>query len=504
MKLCVGVITFNRLESLSKLVSQIKSLTACEFDLVIAEGGGTDNTVQWCLENGLRVITGPNLGIARSKNSILYYFLNHTDCDQVVILEDDCRVWERGWEQEWMLACKAWEHVNWPLSPTQEYEYGCNTPGSPIRTNWFGGHCTITSRGALEKVGYLDPRFIGYGGEHAEWTWRFYRLLVEQWKEPCDRNKTVPCLSSHVGVEFKDSLFDKEIYKKNMALMYELMEKDATIYRDPWRNDTEREDFQANITRAVQLKVENAGVAGMRCPLCSGLGSKIGEKDGVHVRQCCGVMLSWSWESEAAYESFYADGQTYHVDQQIKEGQKAYWERDGELVAASLLRLEWIRQLRPMGRTIVDIGAGTGAFVHAAGLKGYTAIGIDPNGQMCKEAAVRGRKIKKGTWKDIDWQYDIVALIDVFEHLTRPKECLERIKQHIAPGGVVYVEMPEAGCRQNIEQKLDWKHVRPQQHLALYSDHAARQMFYIAGYQVEFSLRPFQGALGKIVYGLSV
>lgn len=503
MKLFIGILTFNRLDSLQKLVGQVKSLTAAEFELVIAEGGGTDGTLKWCLDNGLRVITGPNKGIARSKNTLLYYFLHHTDCDQIIILEDDCRIWEKGWEQEWMLACKTWDHVNWPLCPTNEYEFGANTPGSPIRTNWFGGHCTITSRVALESVGYMDPRFVGYGGEHAEWTWRFYELLKEQWGEPATKNKTVPCLNSHVGVEFKDSLFNKDMYKKNMALMYELQQRDKSIYRDPWIDEEEKAEFLALIERALKLKVEEGGIAGQRCPICRGIGSPVGEKDGVQIRQCCGTLLAWAWHSEEEYENFYVDDSTYHTHQQVAEGQPSYWDRDAELVAASFQRLAWLEMLRPKARTLMDIGAGTGALVYAATLKQWIALGIEPNAEMCKEAFKRGRKLTRGTWRDLNWRYEIITLVDVFEHLTRPKECLEHLRDVLEPGGLLYIEMPEAGCPQHHAAGLKWKHIRPKQHLALYTDTAARQMFYICGLRVEFSLRPRQGTLGKIAYGLT-
>jgi SAM-dependent methyltransferase len=503
MKLCIGIITFNRLESLKKLVGQVKSLTMTEYDLVIAEGGADDDTVQWCLDNGLRVVTGPNLGVGRSKNMVLYYFLHHTDCDQVILLEDDCRVWETGWEQEWMLACKAWDHINWPVCPTQQYEFGANTPGSPIRTNWFGGHCTITSRAGLEKVGYLDPRFIGYGGEHAEWTWRFYRAYQQQWGEPCERNKTVPCLSNHVGVEFADTLFNKEIYKKNMALLYELMESDLTVYREPWQNETEKTEFVACIEKALSIRVEPFGIAGDRCPLCGGRGSIIGERDGVKIRQCCGILLAWAWPSEDAYMSLYLDDRLYHECQQESEGQKSCWDRDADFVGAAFMRLEWLRLLRPHARTILDVGAGTGAFVHAASRSGYSVVGLEPNVAMCDRATKEGRKLLCGTWDAAHWKYDLITMTDVFEHLTRPKACLLKLKEHLAANGLLYVEMPEAGCPQSVRDGINWKHIRPKQHLALYSDSAARQMFYVAGFQVEFSLRPLNGSLGKIAYGLS-
>ena len=503
MKLFIGILTFNRLDSLQKLVGHVKSLTAAEFELVVAEGGGTDGTVKWCIENGLRVITGPNKGIAWSKNTLLYYFLHHTECDQIIILEDDCRVWEKGWEQEWMLACKAWEHVNWPLCPTNEYEFGANTPGSPIRTNWFGGHCTITSRASLEKVGYMDPRFIGYGGEHAEWTWRFYEVLKEQWGEPGTRNKTVPCLNSHVGVEFKDSLFDKDQYKNNMALMYAIQQSGDPVYRDPWRDEKEKAEFIAVVEKSLTLKVEQGGIAGARCPLCGGIGNPVGEREGVPIRQCCGILLAWAWTSEEDYENFYVDDMIYHTQQQQAEGLLNYWDRDADLVAANFQRLEWLERLRPKARTLMDVGAGTGALVYAASLKHYIAVGLEPNPVMCREAEKRGRKLMRGNWKHLSWRFEIITLVDVFEHLTRPKECLARLKEHLEPGGIIYIEMPEAGCPQHHADGLQWRHIRPKQHLALYTDQAARQMFYVCGLRVEFSLRPRQGTLGKIVYGLT-
>lgn len=503
MRLCIGICTFNRVESLKKLVSQIKTFTAAEYELIIGDGDSQDGTAAWCIENGIRVLNGPNRGIAAGKNQMLYWFLHHTTCDQIIILEDDCRVWERGWEQEWMLCCKAWDHVNWPLCPTNTYEFGDNTAGSPIRTNWFGGHCTITSRSALEKVGYLDPRFVGYGGEHAEWTWRFYRLLKDKWGEPCSVNNTVPCLSNHVGVEFADSKMESGIYRKNLALMHKLLEEDPSIYREPWLDEEERVEFMQRIENAKLVKEVTFGVAGERCPLCNGLGGLVGTKDGVEIRQCCGILLAWAWNNERDYERLYTDDALYHVGQQRAEGQQPYWERDSELMAAGFMRLRFLQTLRPHAKTLLDVGAGTGAFVDAATRLGFDAVGLEPNTGMAEKARQLGRKIKVGTWKDADWRFDYITLIDVFEHLTRPKECLTALKDHVHANGLIYVEMPEAGSAENNRHGLAWKHVRPRQHVAIYSDDAARRLFYICGLHPEFIYRPVQGKLGKIGYALS-
>ena len=503
MKLMVGICTFNRLASLKELVSNVRSLTAAPYELIVSEGGGSDATVPWCIENGIRVITGPNVGVGWNKNLLIYYFLHHSDAEQLIILEDDCRMWEVGWEQEWMLACKAWHHINWPLCPTGEYEYGANTPGSPLRTNWFGGHCTISSREGLQKVGYMDPRFKGYGGEHAEWTWRFYRAYKEQWGEPCERNSTVPCLRSHVGVLFEDSLFKSEIYKKNIDLMYKIMQEDEkAVYKEPWADEEEKALFLGCVERSLSIKALSFGIVGERCPICMGVGVIHGEKDGLKLRECCGAILSWPWSTESEYFNWYTDPAAYHVEQQIAEGQQPYWERDADLLAAAFIRLNWVRTLRPQARTIIDIGAGTGAFVEAATRSGYSTLGIEPNAMMCTEAKKRGRKLMTASWGDIQWKYDVITAFDVMEHLTRPKDFLLRLKEHVDTTGIILIEMPEANSIPHRRDKMAWKHLRPKQHVCLYGDETARKLFYICGLTVEFVHRPMRGELGKIVYGL--
>lgn len=502
-KLFIGVLTYNRMDSFKKLICALRTFTAVPYELVVAASDTIDGTITWCMENNIRVITSDNKGIAQGKNLLLYYFLHKSDSDMMIMFEDDCRVWEVGWEQEWILACKAWDHVNWPQSFTKLVEHGDNTPGNPIRTNVFSGCCTITSRKSLEKVGYLDPRFIGYGGEHVEWTWRFYRLLKDAWKEPTD-GTSVPCLGSHVGCEYSESLFEKEVYKKNMLLMAKLMKEDPTIYRDPWLDDAYKTEFIGFIEQAAAANIpESNGGAGERCPLCGCLGVPVGTKDDVVIRNCCGVLLAWAWESESDYLRWYSEGSLYHTDEQVANHQKSYIDRDADHVASAFQRIEIIRLLRPGARTLIDIGSATGALIHAANAHGFDASGMEPNAGLVKFSNDAGRRAWVGDWSEVRYFADVFCLVDVLEHLTRPKECLNHIRGHMSPGSLLYVEMPEAACHEHQVNKLDWKHVRPKQHVCLYSDDAAQKLFYMCGYQVEFSLRPKMGRLGKIAYGLS-
>lgn len=522
MKLFIGIPTFNRLTSLKELVSRIRSLTVADYELAVADDGSTDGTVEWCKENGIRVFSdSKNQGVNRMKNALLFYFMEHTKCEQAILLEDDCRVWEKAWESEWIVAARNWDHINWPIAPSNNYyKHGKNSAMSPWRTNWFGGQCTITTRHALSKVGYLDPRFNGYGGGHAEWTWRFYRLLKNQWGEPC-QEPSVPCMSVHVGAVFGKgstessggSTFsisdeDKKMkLRKNSELLDMLVHNEnEPIYRSPWLTDEDRLPFLAYVKEGADatwvLAEDVQIIAGQRCPMCRGLGNQIGIKNEVPIRVCCGNTLAWAWNTEEEYLALYTDDDKYHICQQEAEGQSNYWSRDEDLYKASLARLGFIRLLRQDAVSLADVGTGTGAFLQAAKENGFEPIGFDPNKKICEEAAARGRPMRCGGWSHLVATYDVITMFDVFEHLTRPKEALQFVVSKLNPGGLLVIEMPESGCQDNIREGVNWKHIRPHQHVCIWSEASFVRLAKMCGARVEMMQRPFSGKLGKVSFYL--
>mgnify|MGYP000033995590 CR=1 FL=1 len=52
--------------------------------------------------------------------------------------------------------------------------------------------------------------------------------------------------------------------------------------------------------------------------------------------------------------------------------------------------------------------------------------------------------------------------------------------------------MPEIACPQQLEEGLKWKHIRPRQHVCLYSDSAAQKLFAQCGWKVEALHRPLR------------
>lgn len=101
----------------------------------------------------------------------------------------------------------------------------------------------------------------------------------------------------------------------------------------------------------------------------------------------------------------------------------------------------------PQGR-VLDIGCGKGAFLQAfTALKpGWTPSGVEPSHE---EAALARRhpavEIHEGMFGDVPFApqtFDLVTVMHVLEHVSRPDQLLRQVHATLKPGGLVFVEVP--------------------------------------------------------------
>jgi glycosyltransferase involved in cell wall biosynthesis len=253
----LGVITYNRKDSLAKCIQSILNNVSVPFDLVVADDGSPDDTQAYCRTMGIPLLGGVNRGISWNKNRALYSLLSLSICDIIVLIEDDCLVTDKDWANVWINATKRYGHINAVHPSTRaslnagirpkEILAGSDTAEDPYACMKISGMMISSTRDALNRVGYFDTRFIGYGHEHAEWTSRFRRIGYGVRKVE-DNGKSIKANAMlSFGVQSQDvpSTSVKDTVSHN-KLTYDSIKRES-IYRHPWRNEIE----QANLNNEM-------------------------------------------------------------------------------------------------------------------------------------------------------------------------------------------------------------------------------------------------------------
>lgn len=98
------------------------------------------------------------------------------------------------------------------------------------------------------------------------------------------------------------------------------------------------------------------------------------------------------------------------------------------------------------GFHLLDVGAATGEFVHEARSVGIEADGVEPSELICQQAKEKyGVEMIQGDFLDLDLgrdTYDVVHMNHVFEHLSVPQKCLEKVQWILRDDGILVIEVP--------------------------------------------------------------
>jgi 2-polyprenyl-3-methyl-5-hydroxy-6-metoxy-1,4-benzoquinol methylase len=128
-------------------------------------------------------------------------------------------------------------------------------------------------------------------------------------------------------------------------------------------------------------------------------------------------------------------------------------EEPGRLATArrDLAALERVLGGPPLpGDRLLDVGCWTGAYVAAAGERGWTATGIEPSSWAVGEARRRGLDVRQTMLGDDGFEggtFRAIVVCDVLEHLLDPAKAVARLLHLLEPGGVLLATVPDAGSR---------------------------------------------------------
>ncbi len=242
----IAVVTYRRAERLRRLLEAIVLLTREPYELVVAEDGGEDGSVEWCRAQGHAVVSGPNRGVAWNKNRGLFA-LAALGCDPLLLIEDDVYPVAPGWERDWIEGTRRWHHLAYHHPKVAKHTVsGAGTPADPFVNPAATAQCLSVSARVLGKVGFFDSRFRGWGHEHAEWTTRIKRagygfesIVLSDGRGA----KAQLYLSGGLTAEHAASFRDDAQARRNRELARSL--QGEPLYRRPWQNLAERREFLA-------------------------------------------------------------------------------------------------------------------------------------------------------------------------------------------------------------------------------------------------------------------
>ena len=125
------------------------------------------------------------------------------------------------------------------------------------------------------------------------------------------------------------------------------------------------------------------------------------------------------------------------------------------------------------GKSLLDVGTGSGLLPHMAKAQGYEAEGTDLSKHVSDNVPAKaGFPIHHGTLEEINFtrKYDVITMLHVLEHTRNPLSTLKRSKELLNDGGYLVVVVPNyLSLDSRVKDTLSKFKLkgRPYKHLAL-------------------------------------
>ena len=225
----------------------------------------------------------------------------------------------------------------------------------------------------------------------------------------------------------------------------------------------------------------------VKCPLCDRVPTEFAiDYQGFHLCRCdnCGLQfqsprLTFEELADKIYTEDYCPGHEESANDTAYSRQLANFER---LVAKK--------------GSVLDVGCGNGSFLEFAKANGWETFGADI--RLSPDTARLTCPLWEGRLTDIDFggsTFDVIRFNHVIEHLQNPLHELERCRDLLNPGGIVFVGVPNLGgispTIKNLQSRLGlkrkrWRHYAATHHLYFFTPATLRKMIERAGLAIRY------------------
>lgn len=211
------------------------------------------------------------------------------------------------------------------------------------------------------------------------------------------------------------------------------------------------------VGQEVQPQLPSSGLEQVACPLCRAQKSDFAFRRADHatVVRCCECRLLYlnprpPDSSVASFydESYFAEGGhgSGYRDYMVQQTTEVNFGKHPAFLALHLLG----RHSSSAGKKMLDVGCGGGHLLSLARQAGYRVQGLDLSDHIAAEArSTFDIDVFAGDLKEANFarnSFDVVAALEVIEHLINPVEWLREIREILQPDGLLLLSTPNAGC----------------------------------------------------------
>ncbi|MBS1486076.1 MAG: class I SAM-dependent methyltransferase [Bacteroidetes bacterium] len=228
-----------------------------------------------------------------------------------------------------------------------------------------------------------------------------------------------------------------------------------------------------------------------KCPVCNGTGFKsfiecedyLVTHSKFTLQKCaaCGFTLTNPQPSPADIGIYYeSENYISHTG-----GKKSLFDRAYTFVRSKMLKTKRILiEKNSTGRTILDIGCGTGDFLNEMKKNGWASVGVEPSATARQKAQEKDLRIIENIEGLDNTQYDIVTLWHVLEHLHSPDAQLKKIHQLLKNTGKLIVALPNLESYDANYYQAYWAGYDVPRHLWHFNKSTIRKILEANGFQL--------------------
>ncbi len=147
-------------------------------------------------------------------------------------------------------------------------------------------------------------------------------------------------------------------------------------------------------------------------------------------------------------------------------------------------KLRLIKKNSTCGKTLLDVGAGTGDFLLAAKNGDWDAEGIEPNQDARSRAQEKGIELCTNMKLLSNKKYDVITLWHVLEHLPNLDEQIKKLVTLLNENGTMVIAVPNFKSYDARHYKKYWAAFDVPRHLWHFSKEAIERLFSDHGMKV--------------------